>query len=163
LVSHLAARGIEQIISSRVRRMHDYWTSKCTPERPIPRRTDINVEELRDILPLLTIVEVEYEPLRFRYRLVGTRVVEYNHLEFTGRYLGEIGWKEEEMLLGAYAKAVTERRPSCGYYGWDLQAGTIGACEFAMFPLVNDDGLIHQIIAIEDYEFPARDVDINRI
>ena len=41
---------------------------------------------------------MERDPLRFRYRLVGTRIVEYNDQEFTGRYLGEIGWLEEHEL-----------------------------------------------------------------
>ena len=38
-----------------------------------------------------------------------------------------------------------------------------GRCEFGMLPLTNDGETIHQILAIEDYEFPAREVDPERI
>lgn len=119
--------------------------------------------ELRDVLPWITIADVEHGPLRFRYRLVGTRIVEYNHQEFTGKYLGEVGWVDEHLLLGAYTKAVVDRAPHFGIYAWELRTGAAGRCEFGMFPLTNDGATIHQIIAIEDYEFPAREVDPVRI
>jgi hypothetical protein len=163
MVSQLSARTIEQITSPRVRRLHEYWRSKRLPGQPFAFRKDIDPTDLRDLLALITILDVEHAPLRFRYRLVGTRVVEYNHQEFTGQYLGEVGWQDEAMLLGAYEQSVVERRPSCGFYAWDLRSGGIGRCEFGIFPLTNDGETIHQIISIEDYEFPAREVDPDRV
>ncbi len=163
MVSQLSTRSIEQIRSPRVRRLHEYWESKRAADRPIPLRQDIDATELRDVLPLISIVDVEHSPLRFRYRLVGTRVVEYNHLEFTGRYLGDIGWQDEGTLLKAYEGAVLKRQPNYGFYMWDLRSGMIGRCEFGIFPLTNDGETIHQVISIEDYDFPAREVDPDRI
>jgi len=163
MVSQLSTRTLEQITSSRIHRLHQYWNSKLQPGQSIPFRQDIDAADLRDLLPLITIVDVENTPLRFRYRLVGTRVVEYNHQEFTGKYLGEVGWQEESALLAAYERTVTGRQPNYGYYAWDLRSGGVGRCEFGMFPLINDGEAIHQIIAVEDYEFPARDVDPDRI
>jgi len=163
MVSQLASRPLNDISSPRVRRLHEYWQSKRRPGQPFAFREDIVPEELRDILPLLSIADVEQAPLRFRYRLVGTRVVEYNHQEFTGMYLGEVGWQDEAMLLGAYEKVVQDRLPNLGFYAWDLRSGGVGKCEFGMFPLTNDGETIHQVLAIEDYEFPARDVDPARV
>lgn len=163
MVSQLSARPIQQIASPSVRRLNEYWQSKRLPGQPFVFRKDIEPEELRELLPLLAIVDVEHAPLRFRYRLVGTRVVEYNHQEFTGLYLGEVGWQGEAMLLGAYEQSVIERRPNFGFYAWDLQSGGVGRCEFGIFPLTNDGETIHQVISIEDYEFPARDVDPARV
>lgn len=163
MVSQLSTRRFEDISSARIRRLNEYWNSKLRPGEPFPFREDIEATELRDILPLISISDVEHNPLRFRYRLVGTRVVEYNHQEFTGKYLGEIGWVDEHLLLGAYIKAVVDRRPHFGFYAWDLRTGGLGRCEFGMFPLTNDGAIIHQIIAIEDYEFSSRDVDPERI
>ena len=163
MVSQLSARPIDQIASPRVRRLHDYWQSKRAAGQNFTFRKDIDPVELRELLPLITIVDVEHAPLRFRYRLVGTRVVEYNHQEFTGLYLGEVGWQDEAMLLGAYEQSVVERRPNFGFYAWDLQSGGVGRCEFGILPLTNDGETIHQIISIEDYEFPARDVDPDRV
>lgn len=163
MVSQLSARTLEQITSPRVLRMNEYWHSKRQSGQPIPFRKDIDAADLRDLLPLITIVDVEHAPLRFRYRLVGTRVVEYNHQEFTGMYLGEIGWQEESVLLAAYEESVVKRRPKYGFYAWDLRSGGIGRCEFVLLPLTNDGETIHQVIAVEDYEFPAREVDPDRI
>ena len=78
-------------------------------------------------------------------------------------YLGEVGWQDEAMLLGAYEKVVLDRVPNYGFYAWDLRSGGVGKCEFGMFPLTNDGETIHQVLAIEDYEFPARDVDPARV
>ena len=163
MVSQLSTRKFEDITSAKIRRLREYWNSKRRPGQALPFREDIEATELRDLLPLISISDVEYEPLRFRYRLVGTRVVEYNHQEFTGKYLGEVGWVDEHLLLGAYTKVIVDRQPHFGIYTWDLRTGSAGRCEFGMFPLTNDGTAIHQIIAIEDYEFPAREVDPERI
>lgn len=163
MVSQLSARPIEQIASARIHRLHEYWQSKRLPGQAFAYRKDIDPADLRELLSLLSICDVEHAPLRFRYRLVGTRVVEYNHQEFTGQYLGEVGWQEEAMLLGAYEKVVVDRRPNYGFYAWDLRSGGIGRCEFGMFPLTQDGETIHQILAIEDYEFPLREVDPARV
>ncbi len=163
MVSQLSTRAIEQISSARIHRLNEYWQSKRKSGQPYVYRVDIDPADLRDILAMLSIADVEYDPLRFRYRLVGTRVVEYNHQEFTGQYLGEIGWQEESMLLGAYEKVVVDRRPHYGFYAWDLRSGGVGRCEFGMFPLTHDGETIHQVLAIEDYEFPLREVDPARV
>lgn len=163
MVSQLSARPLDEIASPRVRRLHDFWQSKRRPGQPFVFRKDFDPEELRDLLPLLSIADVEHAPLRFRYRLVGTRVVEYNHQEFTGMYLGEVGWQDEAMLLGAYEKVVIDGRPNYGFYAWDLRSGGMGKCEFGMFPLTHTGETIDQVLAIEDYEFPARDVDPARV
>lgn len=163
MVSQLSTRPFEEIASSKVRRLRDYWNAKRRQGQDFPFREDIEATELRDLLPLISISDVEYEPLRFRYRLVGTRVVEYNHQEFTGKYLGEIGWVDEHLLLAAYTKVIVDRQPHFGIYAWDLRTGSAGRCEFGMLPLTNDGETIHQILAIEDYEFPAREVDPERI
>lgn len=120
----------------------------------IPLRSDFDPTELRDLLPNILIVDVEHDPLRFRYRLVGTRVVEFNSQEFTGLYLGTIGWQEEQQLIDAYTDAATGRTPVCGHYTWTLKSGSTGKCEFAIFPFGDSRQRITQIFGIEDYDFP---------
>ena len=43
-------RGIEDVPSSRARRMHQYWLDK-KGERPMPARSDIEPTEIKDLLP----------------------------------------------------------------------------------------------------------------
>ena len=50
-------------------------------------RAAIDPTEIPRLLPYLVIAEIEASPLRVRYRLVGTRVVEDHGSDFTNRYL----------------------------------------------------------------------------
>lgn len=149
---------IGEITSPRIHRLYSYWADRCrTRGVSMPRRGDVEPDQVRDLLPNMMIVEVEREPLRFRYRLVGTRVVEYNGLEFTGRYLGEIGWPEEHDLFDGYVRVIEGRRPVFGSLAWRLTTGRVGRCEFARLPLSEDDAVVSQILAMEDYDFPHPD------
>lgn len=151
-----AMLDIADITSPRIHRLHSYWQSRHRGGS-LPRRGDIAPDKIRDLLPNIMIVDVERDPLRFRYRLVGTRVVEYNGLEFTGRYLGEIGWPEEQELINSYAEVVNSRRPFFGLLDWGLTTGAVGRCEFARLPLSEDGVAVSQILAMEDYDFPQLD------
>lgn len=147
-----ATLEIDQVASPRIHRLHSYWRQKCGAAL-LPRRADIAPDEIRDLLPYIMIVDVERDPLRFRYRLVGTKVVEYNGVEFTGRYLGDIGWPEEPDLIDSYTKVVQTRRPVFGVLAWEQVSGAIGRCEFARLPLSEDGELVSQILGMEDYDF----------
>jgi hypothetical protein len=58
--------------------------------RAMPRRADLPPECLRGHLGWIVLLDVEYEPLRFRYRLVGTRITELVGRDATGVYLDEL-------------------------------------------------------------------------
>ena len=149
---------VSEITSPRIHRLYSYWQDQQRRRSGAPpRRGDIAPDEIRDLLPNIMIVDVERDPLRFRYRLVGTRVVEYNGLEFTGRYLGEIGWPEEQDLFDSYAEVVNTRRPFFGSLAWELVTGGVGRCEFVRLPLSQDGETVSQILAMEDYDFPKLD------
>ena len=149
---------IGAITSPRIQRLYAYWQQRCAQRGgDLPARSDIAPDQIRDLLPNIMIVDVERSPLRFRYRLVGTRVVEYNGIEFTGRYLGEIGWPEEQGMIESYSSVVNDRRPFFGALAWGLVTGGQGRCEFARLPLSEDGKVVSQILAMEDYDFPKLD------
>jgi hypothetical protein len=147
---------VAQITSPRIRRLYAYWSGLRRGEG-LPRRADVVPDQIKDLLPNIMIVDVEREPLRFRYRLVGTKVVEYNDVEFTGRYLGEIGWPEEADLIKSYVGVVESRRPVFGSLSWGLVGGGAGRSEFARLPLSDVGETVSQILAMEDYDFPKLD------
>lgn len=74
----------------RVRLMYDYWAGKCMPGR-LPGRRDIDPLEMLPFLPYVIMFDVERRDpdYLFRYRLVGTEVVELFGYDPTGRYLHE--------------------------------------------------------------------------
>jgi hypothetical protein len=154
MVHQVYRLDLSQIASPRIRRLHDYWSARRTAERIVPLRADLDPADLRELLPQLIILEVEQNPIRFRYRLVGTRVVDFNKLEFTGRYLGTVGWDEEQQLVDACTDVAVGKRPLFGFYTWTTRNDNIAKCEFGIFPFSHDGQTVAQLVAIEDYDFP---------
>ena len=154
MVHQLYRLEFSQLDSPRVHRFHDYWKARRSAEHAVPLRAAFDPTELRELLPNIVVIEVEQAPLRFRYRLVGTRVVEFNKLDFTGFYLGAIGWDKEQQIVDACAEVVASKQPLYGCYTWTLKNGTIGKCEFGTFPFSQDGETVTQIFGIEDYDFP---------
>lgn len=66
-----------------------YWESKRRG-RPMPARADIRPAELVRHLPSLVLIDVQAEPLRLRYRLIGTAIVAAMQRDNTGRWYDEI-------------------------------------------------------------------------
>lgn len=154
MVHRIHRLDFAQLASPRILRLRDYWQARRGAQCDVPLRAELDPTELRDLLPNLIIIEVERQPMRFRYRLVGTRVVEFNKLDFTGLYLGTIGWEEEQQLVEACTDVTEEKHPVVGFYTWTTRSGTIGKCEFGIFPLSHDGRTVAQIVGIEDYDFP---------
>ena len=72
-----------------LRDLYKYWNGK-KGDRKMPSRPDICPTEIVDLLPKIILIDVEYEPLRFRFRLVGTDVVTAMGQDATGKYLDEL-------------------------------------------------------------------------
>lgn len=158
MVNQIYRLDFSRIDSPRIHRFHAYWNARRTAPGAILLRASFDPAELRELLPNIVVLDVEQEPVRFRYRLVGTRVVEFNSLDFTGLYLGAIGWQEEQQLVRACSDVAASGAPLSGSYTWTLKNGSEGKCEFAIIPFSNDGHAVTQIFGIEDYDFPRDQV-----
>ncbi|MET1026653.1 MAG: PAS domain-containing protein [Dongiaceae bacterium] len=142
-----------ELRSPRIQRFADYWEKKRAGRR-VPLRQDIDPLELKEMLPLLMVVEIEAHPFRVLYRLAGTMVVEMNGLELTGRYLDDLSDVEASyvaQLLAAYRLAWENQEPVFGTYDWPTKSNERYRVEFAIFP-VTQTGTPGQCIALEDWE-----------
>jgi hypothetical protein len=144
----------EQITSPRVGAMHRYWQSKCR-DRSLPLRAAIDPTEIPRLLPYLVIAEIEAPPMRVRYRLVGTQVVEDNGSDFTNRYLEDCNFAVETLLRECYRRLVETRAPVFAYYEWHKvewqgAKGAIGANETGFFPLSSDGARVDLAICLAD-------------
>jgi hypothetical protein len=63
-----------------------YWRGKIVSGR-LPSRGDIDPLEIPALLPFIFLWNVEHAPLRFRGRLVGSRIAAIAGRDATGRYL----------------------------------------------------------------------------
>ena len=83
-----------------------YW-EKRRGERVMPAPAEIDPLDLAsNVLSFLTVIDIESDPLDFRYRFVGTRVVEAAGVDRTGRRASEIYNAETLEKIMAAIRAV---------------------------------------------------------
>ncbi len=93
----------------KIERFYAYWLS-VHPPTGLPGRQHIDPAAIPDLLPHVYMVDVLREPLRFRYRLVGTEYALRMGHDLTGRFLDEAhpGFPE---LVRQYVATVEQRQP----------------------------------------------------
>jgi len=69
--------------------LHRYWESKKNGWK-FPSRRDIDPAEIVPHLPNVFLIDVFHDPLRLRYRLLGTRITEVMRRDSTGKFYDEI-------------------------------------------------------------------------
>lgn len=147
---------VSLVQSQRIHTLNAYWQAKA--KNRMPSRSEIDPVDVRELLPNLMMVDVIGEPARFRYRLVGTRVVQYTGFDFTGCCLDEMIFQGRDFMEQCYRRVLAERRPVFGHYAWLVRSRHFGQCEFALFPLSDDRATVNRCISIEDYERMERDI-----
>jgi hypothetical protein len=105
----------------RLGAIYAYWDGKRRG-RSMPSRTDIDPLELKPFLPQLVLLDVEGDPPRFRYRLVGTEVTQVRRgltkSDPTGKFVDSVTHHQgTSAVLAHYCRVVAERKPS-------VEAGT---------------------------------------
>lgn len=134
-----------------VRELHQYWDGK-RGDRAMPARADIEPGDIKHLLPNLLIVDLEAEPFRVRYRLLGTKVVAESGNDFTGRYLDEmLPIDAEDEWETCYHLVWREKRPLFGSTTVPTPAGETFTYEFGIYPLGADGGMVTQCVSLEDY------------
>jgi hypothetical protein len=142
--------GIGRSTGRLVHALNAYWSDKCAG-RPMPARPDIEPSEIKHLLPNLLIIDLEAEPFRVRYRLLGTKVVVASGRDFTGAYLDElIPGDVEDQWETCYRLVWGERRPLFGDCTVPTLGGDSFTYEFAIFPL-GAGAAVTQCVSIEDY------------
>ena len=107
--------GEATIADARLRALFGYWAEK-RGERAMPARADLDPLEIPTLLPIVGLVDVLDGGARFRYRLVGTEIVDVAGHDPTGRFLDEVlpdsGYAD--YLIGLFREVTRERRPLYG-------------------------------------------------
>jgi hypothetical protein len=78
----------DAIHSAKLRQLYAYWRSKAAGSR-LPSRTDIDPAEIPQLLPYVFLVDVERNPQRFRFRLIGTQICAWAGRDITGMYVDD--------------------------------------------------------------------------
>lgn len=143
-------RSHADVQSELVIALHTWWVARADGD--IPDRSQLDPADIKPLLPNLLIADVEPQPFRVRYRLVGTKVVAATGLDFTGRYLDQLTPVDtDEPWMAEYRAAFDSRRPVLGVSVIPTQSGALYLYEYGIFPLRDGGSAIAQFISIEDY------------
>lgn len=143
----------EQAQSEKARKLFEYWLRLQRNGRPGPR-TAFDPTEVPALLSSLLLGDIEADPFRVFFRLVGTRVAAFSRLDFSGYYLDALDYKGRDSIEWL----------ECYRYVHKTQNGIIGInrvtwpdegpmeYEFALLPLERDGDPAGSFIAIEVYD-----------
>jgi len=140
------------VSSAKVRQMHAHW-EQVRGARLMPARGDIDPSAIKPLLPYIVIAEVCHDPLRVRYRLVGTAVVEHSRFDYTGKWLHEVDFGEPHDWIALYEVFVREKRPLFGHSEIPFEGNVRPPqpYEFCMLPLSADGATVTGMLSLEDY------------
>ncbi len=130
-----------------------YWES-IHPTGALPGRQHFDPAAVVPLLPNIVLVEVERDPWRFRYRLVGSRVDAVNGKPLTGQWL-DVAYADHPraaVLLNEYVQVVETARPT-----WRRSEPSVApeaSCkiiEVLRLPLAADGKTVDMILGITLY------------
>lgn len=95
-----------------LQRIHAYWTAK-RQGRFAPRRLDIDPVDMVEVLPRIMLIDIEFEPLDFHYRLAGTGICDIHGTDPTGRRPRDLQPPAYGALIDRhYREAIVRREPT---------------------------------------------------
>jgi len=133
-----------------VRRFYEYWRD-AAPHGRLPGRQHIAPEDIVPLLSRLWILDVFRDPLRFRYRLVGTDITRSVQRELTGHWLHEaqpeslrnVNLRDRYRFILETGQATWRRGPTL----WDRDPNH-RVVENCLAPLAADGETVDKIIAV---------------
>lgn len=142
------------VTSRRIARMTDHW-QRLRGDRRVPPRNELDPSEIKELLPYVMLVDLEGDPLRVRYRLVGTEVVTWAKLDFTGLYLDELTFsdlEESDVFIEGYRAMQRTGLPHFARIRTFEYRDRMLYYECALLPLSSDGVTIDKALGIEDYD-----------
>jgi hypothetical protein len=152
--STLVATGPDvagRIEDQRLRRLYQYWVEKASG-RICPARRDIDPLEFDYLLGDIALIEVLLDPLRFRYRVMGTRIVQRVACDMTGKLVSEIPTPQLRQATQQNYELVTKERKAVLQRGTRVFDGRTFRYEILRLPLSDDGEAINMILTANLYK-----------
>ena len=131
----------------RLSGLYGYWDAK-RGARSMPSRADITPEEMLSFLGHVLLVDVEHAPRRFRFRLVGTEIVDSYGIDLTGKYTDAVMPDSYRRLIERhYTQAVDARSPVVHRMEFSEWPGKVHELIRLTLPLSDDDDRVNMLLA----------------
>jgi len=134
IYNHLRADSVRLVNSvlpeschPKVRKLAEYWLA-IHPTNALPGRQHFDPIDVPSLLPNLWLLDVQHDPIRFRLRLLGTRIIDYAGEDNTGKWVDEKWPNFENSVFTEIAKSgqpswyrgPSKLRPEKDYYELEL-------------------------------------------
>jgi hypothetical protein len=137
---------------ARIRRVFEYWRAIRPAADRLPGRQHVEPADLPELLRWLWLVDIQREPLRFRYRLVGTGHRQVIGQDLTGKWIdeafGDLRRTEGDADFAAVADGEPRYRRSAPPFPVD---GRYVAMERLLLPLARDGVAIDMMLGVTLY------------
>lgn len=134
-----------ELAPPQLRTLHRYWND-CRGADELPPSSRIDPLQVTSALGYVMLLEPVDGATDFRYRVYGSRIVEYSRVEMTGRCV----WDIPAPLVAAYFVAtyravVTRRQPLFAHHRTH-HAIQIAQWDRLILPFVGDDGAVDRLL-----------------
>ena len=146
IVAPIPGDPLAGLSEPRLHRLYAYLEEK-RGTREFAARRDIDPLDFPYVLGNIVLLDVLYQPLRFRYRLVGSVLSGRVGYDMTGKFLHEHPHPAyRDYMLECYAEIIRSRLPSGGNYDLFIDR-EIKPYQCLRVPLSDDGMTIDMIIA----------------
>jgi hypothetical protein len=148
---------VHDLHDQRLQRLLGYWNA-LRGATAMPRKAAIDPIDFRYILGYVTLVDVEREPRRYRFRLDGSILARLSGIDYTGRYLDTLEMPDYiDFIAAGYDLVVDGGKPYAYRKEADFDAKTFDE-ETLILPLGAADAVTHLMVAVIPGELsPHRD------
>jgi hypothetical protein len=117
--------------------------------RRFPARRDMSAFDFArlGLIGQIALIEVHHDPLRFRFRLMGTAVVERIGFDPTGQWLHDLKQEDYRAYIGRRVIEVLERQqPLADHHVVEVDGRAPRTSEMVRLPLAEDGEAIDRVL-----------------
>ena len=142
--------------SDNLQSLYDYWNDK-RGSRKAPARSDIDPLDFVKLLPCILMYDVLRDPLDFRMRLFGTRLVSVSDQDFTGKMLNQIFPNDVQATFRKELTDICETfEPSVACYDGKWMSKDFVSYERLILPLSEDDKEVNILLGCVIYSMEPK-------
>jgi len=140
------ALPLESVGDPAPKALYAYWQRKLQGRR-MPARSDIDPLDLKTVLPNLVLLDVQREPLDFRYRVAGTRTYDIFGYDLTGKSVRELEPRAFSAGLWTSLEAMTrDGLPQHAHLEFATANGYARSYRVLRLPLGDDGATVDRIL-----------------
>ncbi len=141
-------------LTEALRPVYEYWAARCRRDT-LPARDDIDPIDLAPYLPNLCLIDVDAASghRRYRYRLVGTGVVDRMGTDCTGQHFDEVFDADSlATIVARYDSCVDSGQPVHSHESVPIHGREFLRYDRLLLPLAADGRRVDTLLVAYEFE-----------